>query len=171
MKKYTQRELLEEGTWQNIKDTANKVKNSRVAKIAAGAGRLADYAVQKVAPEARQLYMTPINTVKGAWNAAAGNTEKPGSMSDKLMDKIAKGLQQKNWALDQNTVPRSAGMFNNKQTYTVNITDLAGANGKKVTVDENGNIVLPTNMRTATGSAPASTAPAPTTPAPAPPTP
>jgi hypothetical protein len=150
MKKYTQRELLEEGTWQNI-------KNSKVGKFVAGAGRLADYAVQKVAPEARQLYMTPINTVKGAYNAITGNTGAPGSMSDKLMDKIANGLQQKNWVLDQNSVPKNAGMFNNKQTYTVNITDLAGANGKKVTVDENGNIVLPANMRTATGPAPAAT--------------
>lgn len=166
MRKYTQRELLEEGTWENI-------KNSKVGKFVAGAGRLADYAVQKVAPEARQLYMTPINLVKGAYNAATGNAEKPGSMSDKLMGKIANGLKQKNWVLDQNSVPRSAGIFNNKQTYTVNITDLTGSTNSKqrVTVDENGNIVLPTNMRNATGPAPAATTPAPTTPAPTTPTP
>jgi len=151
MRKYTQKELLEEGTWQNIKDTANKVKNSRFGKIVGGAAKLADYAVQKVAPEARQLYMTPINTVTGAYNAATGNTIEPGGMSDKLMNKIANGLQKKKWALDPDKIPKYAGVFNGKQSYNVNITDLSGNNKKVVIVDENGNILSPINMINVTG--------------------
>jgi len=160
MKKYTQRELLEEGFW------------SGVGKAVGGVAKGVDYTLGKALPQVQKLYKDPYNFGKGFVQAVAGYDPKSNDLSDKAIDKMEANLAKKGYTLDPNDIPRYEGKYNNAPSYSVSVTDSSG-NPKTLTVDKKGNITT-TRARSRntrrTAATPTTTAPASTTTPTAPPT-
>jgi len=128
MKKYTQRELLEEGFW------------SGVGKAVKGAAKGIDYTLGKVAPEVQKLYKDPYNFGKGFVQAVTGDTNKPSSnMTDRMIKRMENGLSKTGYTLDSNNMPRFIGNFNGTPGYEVTVTK-EGVQ-RVVTIDKNGKIL------------------------------
>jgi hypothetical protein len=128
MRKYTQRELLEEGFW------------SGVGKAVKGVAKGIDYTLGKVAPEVQKLYKDPYNFVKGVGQAATGNNNNSSSnMTDRMIKKMENGLAKAGYTLNSNNMPRFIGNFNGTPGYEVAVTKQGIQSA--ITIDSNGKIL------------------------------
>ena len=143
MKKYSQKELLEEGFWKGV------------GKTIGGVARGTDYIMGKVAPEAQSLYKDPYKAAKGLVGAIKGdNTIKQNkvqggssgasattSASSQEIANIKQGLSSKQYNL-LNTPTLS---YVDPQTRIKYFNVQIEKNGRKINaiVDLNGNFPTP----------------------------
>jgi len=161
MRKYTQRELLEEGFWSGL--GKGLVKTAKVA----------DKVLTPVLPQVTRLVKDPVNYIMGIKNAATGYDPKSKDLSDKAIDEMEANLAKQGFTLDPNDIPRYEGNYNNMPSYSVYVTDSNG-NATTLTVDKKGNKITtrtrsrntrrPAVTPNATSTAPTTTPTAPTTP-------
>jgi hypothetical protein len=136
MKKYTQRELLNEGLWSGIKSV----------------GRGIDYVLQKAAPEVRKLYRDPYYAVKGLTNAMKGSPQKKQegvqkqgsntSVSSDILTSIKNGLQRRNITVSNQTPIRhiATDPASGKEVYAATIIDTTSPSKAQrlIYIDKNG---------------------------------
>jgi len=146
MRKYTQRELLEEGFWSTVKKIGSGIK--RTAKIA-------DKVLTPVLPEVTRLVKDPVNYIKGIKDAATGYDPKSKDLSDKAIHEMEANLAKQGYTLDPNDIPRYEGNYNNMPSYSVYVTDSNG-NATTLTVDKKGNKIT-TRTRSRNTRRPAAT--------------
>jgi hypothetical protein len=143
MKKYSQKELLEEGFWKGV------------GKTIGGVTRGADYIMGKVAPEAQRLYKDPYKAAKGLVGAIKGDksieqnkggvnssgTNTNTSASSQEIANIKQGLSSKQYNL-LNTPTLS---YVDPQTRIKYFNVQIEKNGRKINaiVDLNGNFPTP----------------------------
>ena len=143
MKKYSQKQLLEEGFWKGV------------GNVIGGVARGADYIVGKVAPEAQSLYKDPYKAAKGLVGAIKG--EKPikqgkvqggssgastnTSASPQEISNIKQGLSSKQY----NLINTPTISYVDPQTRIKYFNVQIEKNGRKINaiVDLNGNFPTP----------------------------
>lgn len=139
MKKYSQKELLEEGFWKGV--------GSAIKGVARGA----DYIVGKVAPEAQSLYKDPYNAGRGLVRAVQGkpkiNTKKgttgnnQSNVSPQEMANIKRGLTSKGITLLN--IPKLSYTDQSTQIKYYNVEIEKNGRRFNAIVDTNGNFQTP----------------------------
>lgn len=86
MKKYTQKEILNEGFWKGV------------GKTIGGVARGADYVLGKVAPEAQSLYKDPYKAVMGLKDAVLNKKSVPykNQISNNVLSNIYRNVRGAN---------------------------------------------------------------------------
>jgi len=139
MKKYSQKELLEEGFWKGV--------GSAIKGVARGA----DYIVGQVAPEAQRLYKDPYKAAKGLVRAVKGKSpidtrqgttsNNQTNISPQEISNIRRGLTSRNITLLNNPKLSYTDPNTRNKYYEVEIE----SNGRQIRaiVDANGNFQTP----------------------------
>jgi hypothetical protein len=143
MKKYSQKELLNEGFWKGI------------GKVAGGVARGVDYTLGKVAPELQSLYKDPYKAAVGLGRAIKGSPsgeDKQGYTTNNTPQKtnyaspqetanIRQGLSSKNITLLNNPTLSYIDSRTRMKYFNVEIEN----QGRKmnIIVDSNGNYSNP----------------------------
>jgi hypothetical protein len=147
MKKYSQKELLNEGIWDGIKKVGGAVVSGAKAL-----GRGLDYTLAAAAPEVRKLYRDPYYAAKGLKNAIQGKPyEKPGqsnsqgtstAVSSDALISIKNGLQRRNVTVSNQTPIRHIAKDpqSGKDIYAVTVIDTTSPSRSQrlIYVDKNG---------------------------------
>lgn len=141
MKKYTQRELLQEGFWKGV------------GKTVGGIARGTDYIVGKLAPEAQSLYKDPYLAAKGLVRAVKGSpsTTSPATQGGSTggqtnatsveLTNIRTGLSRNNMTLLNTPTLSYVDPNTRKKYFNVQIRNRGQV--MNIIVDENGNYTNP----------------------------
>lgn len=140
MKKYSQKELLQEGFWRGV------------GKTIGGVARGVDYVTGQVAPELQRLYKDPYKAAKGLVSAVRGtpstaatkdvaNKKNVSNVNPQETANIRKGLASKN--INLLNTPTLSYTDPNTQVRYYNVE--VESKGKKINaiVDANGNFQTP----------------------------
>jgi len=142
MKKYSQKELLEEGFWKGV------------GNVVGGVARGVDYVAGQVAPELQRLYKDPYKAAKGLVGAIKGETIKQGggkggssgsstntSASPQEVSNIKQGLSSKQYNLLN--APTLSYVDPRTRMKYFNVQIEKNGNRMNVIVDLNGNFTTP----------------------------
>jgi len=129
MKKYSQKELLSEGVWNALKNTAR------------GVWRAGNYAMKAIAPQTHALLSTPKNFVKGMKSAVTGETN-PGEVkvTPEVERSIKAGLTAANKKPSWRRIQyQSYDQASKRNIYSAYIVDPTTGKEQMIYVDSKGN--------------------------------